>query len=66
MIAAVFDCMVFLQAATSDRVNARYLVSRDKDLLDLMSDGAFVASFPRLQIVDPPTFLSAVRAMQGQ
>jgi hypothetical protein len=45
--AAVFDCMVFLQATASRNLDlalaagARYLVSRDKDLLDLMSDPDF-------------------------
>jgi putative PIN family toxin of toxin-antitoxin system len=39
---------------------ARYLVSRDRDLLDLMSDEAFSATYPELIILDPPSFLQAI------
>lgn len=38
------------------------LVSRDKDLLDLMKDDAFRRAYPALAIVDPPSFLAHVRA----
>ena len=70
MITAVFDCMVFLQAATSDRgpafaAGANYLVSWDKDLTDLMDDSTFLDRYPDLQIVKPPAFLDAVRATKG-
>jgi putative PIN family toxin of toxin-antitoxin system len=40
---------VDLAAATQ----ARYLVSRDKDLLDLMGDDAFRQQFPGLTVIDP-------------
>jgi len=41
---------------------ARYLVSRDKDLLDLMNEQTpegrdFRRRFPDLRIIDPPTFV---------
>ena len=38
----------------------RYLVSRDKDLLDLMQDPSFQQRFPDLMILDPVTFLRAL------
>ena len=44
--------------------NAAYLVSRDKDLLDLMRDSAFTSSYPQMQVVDPVAFLGVVRAAQ--
>ncbi len=37
--------------------DASYLVSRDRDLLDLMADEAFRRSFPVLVIIDPVEFL---------
>jgi putative PIN family toxin of toxin-antitoxin system len=37
--------------------NARYLVSWDKDLLDLMADATFRQHFPNLIILDPVTLL---------
>jgi putative PIN family toxin of toxin-antitoxin system len=37
--------------------NADYLVTRDKDLLDLMSDPAFRASHPQLTILNPVALL---------
>jgi len=43
-------------------VRARYLVSRDRDLLDLMNDPQFRQRFPDLMIVDPPAFLQAHRS----
>ena len=42
--------------------NADFLVSRDKDLLELSDDENFVAKYPNLKIVDPYAFLVAVRA----
>ncbi len=41
--------------------NVDYLVSRDKDLLALMGDPAFIAKYPQLRIVEPAIFLAAVR-----
>jgi putative PIN family toxin of toxin-antitoxin system len=46
-------------------VGAEYLVSRDKDLLDLMHDESFRQRYPELTILDPVAFLQAV-ADQGQ
>ena len=43
-------------------VHAPFLVSRDKDLLDLMNDDEFRKAYPWLTILDPPAFLSHVRA----
>jgi putative PIN family toxin of toxin-antitoxin system len=40
--------------------SARYLVSRDSALLDLMTDESFRRRFPSLTILDPPAFLQAV------
>jgi putative PIN family toxin of toxin-antitoxin system len=53
---------VDLAAATG----SHYLVSWDNDLLVLMNDASFVSRFPQLQIVDPVTFLNAMRAMTGR
>ena len=39
---------------------AQFLVSRDRDLLDLMNEPAFRRRFPNLQIVDPVAFLQAI------
>jgi putative PIN family toxin of toxin-antitoxin system len=39
---------------------AKYLVSRDKDLLDLMNDLDFRARFAELTILDPVGFLQAI------
>ncbi len=44
---------------------AAYIVSRDKDLLDLMKDSAFILRFPQLRMVDPVDFLGVVRAGSG-
>ncbi len=41
---------------------AEFLVSRDRDLLDLMTDADFRRRFPALQIVDPATFLRTIRS----
>lgn len=37
---------------------AKYLVTRDYDLLDLMRDAVFTTSFPHLTIVEPVAFLN--------
>ena len=36
---------------------SQYLVTRDKDLLDLMVDETFRTQHPALQIIEPPTLL---------
>jgi len=36
---------------------SRYLVTRDKDLLDLMADETFCRQFPTLTILDPVSLL---------
>ncbi|MCX6378467.1 MAG: putative toxin-antitoxin system toxin component, PIN family [Armatimonadetes bacterium] len=41
---------------------AEFLVSRDKDLLDLASDAEFTARFPNLTILDPVAFLNRIYA----
>jgi putative PIN family toxin of toxin-antitoxin system len=46
-------------------VKARFLVSRDKDLLDLMKEAAFRTRFPDLTILDPPAFLQAMAQQQA-
>jgi putative PIN family toxin of toxin-antitoxin system len=38
-------------------MGAAYLVSRDKDLLDLMADADFRRDYPALTILDPPALL---------
>ena len=43
---------------------AAYLVSRDNDLLDLMSDMDFHTRFPKLTIIDPVAFLQISREEQ--
>ncbi len=43
-------------------LKAEYLVSRDRDLLNLREDSAFSFQFPNLQIVTPVGFLEIVRA----
>lgn len=43
---------------------AEFLVSRDRDLLDLMTDADFRRRFPTLKIVDPETFLRTIRSSQ--
>jgi uncharacterized protein len=40
--------------------NAEFLVSRDRDLLDLMKDAAFRQQFPGLTILDPAAFLQVM------
>ena len=44
---------------------ASYLVSRDKDLLDLMNDPDFRSRFPGLTILDPVAFLKELSARGG-
>ena len=39
---------------------ASYLVTRDKDMLDLMNDKDFRARYPALTILDPVAFLRAI------
>jgi len=39
-----------------------FLVSRDKDLLELMKDDSFRKTYPWLAIIDPTVFLKHVRA----
>jgi putative PIN family toxin of toxin-antitoxin system len=41
--------------------NAGFVVSRDKDMLDLMSDSSFRNAYPALTIIDPLAFLTHVR-----
>lgn len=54
-------------AAAAD---AELVVSRDRDLLDLMGSGAdadaFKQQFPRLRILDPASFLRESRTRQGE
>lgn len=45
---------------------ARYLVTRDKDLLDLMADPEFRGRFPDLAIVDPVAFLQAIAPQESE
>lgn len=40
---------------------ASFIVSRDKDLLDLMKDDEFRTSYPGLTVIDPAAFLKHVR-----
>lgn len=53
------DDEVFINLALTLEVN--FLVSRDKDLLDLRLDSEFSNQFPDLKIVSPVGFLEAVR-----
>ena len=48
------------------QVGADYLVTRDKDLLDLAADEAFRRRFPFLRIVDPVAFLEELTARERQ
>lgn len=54
------DDEVFINLALT--TNAEYLVSRDKDLLDLRSGSRFVFQYPSLKIVNPFEFLESVRS----
>jgi len=40
--------------------SARYLVSRDKDLLDLMNDELFRQAYPSLSLLNPVAFLQEI------
>ena len=53
------DDEIFVNLAVA--VEAAYLVTRDRDLLDLRSDSEFSSQFPGLNIVTPVGFLEAVR-----
>lgn len=44
---------------------AKYLVSRDRDLLDLMADQAFRERHPGLLILDPVEFLKELERMEA-
>lgn len=57
------DDLPYLNLAVAS--DAHYLVSWDNDLRDLMKEEAFVGKFPRLQIVDPVSFLNVMRASKG-
>ncbi|MBI3822723.1 MAG: putative toxin-antitoxin system toxin component, PIN family [Planctomycetes bacterium] len=46
-------------------VGAMYLVSRDKDLLDLMNDKDFRKRYPGLTILDPAAFLKAMALIEA-
>jgi putative toxin-antitoxin system toxin component, PIN family len=54
------DEAIFINLALM--TNAEYLVSRDKDLLDLRRDTGFTSQYPSLKIVDPFEFLESIRA----
>lgn len=45
--------------------NAKYLVSRDRDLLDLMQDPTFTTAHPDLTICDPGQFLTILDALES-
>jgi len=45
---------------------AKYLVSRDNDLLDLMQDETFRQRFPGLVILDPVTLLGELASQIPQ
>ena len=45
---------------------ARYLVSRDKDLLDLMNDQGFRNTCPGLTVLDPPALLRELAQPEKQ
>jgi putative PIN family toxin of toxin-antitoxin system len=53
------DDLPYLNLAISENVDC--IVSRDKDLLDLMNDPSFVGKYPHLRIVDPVEFLAETR-----
>ncbi len=46
------------------QMNADFLVSRDRDLLDLTLESVFVSNFPNLRIVNPVTFLEILRTQK--
>jgi len=45
---------------------AKFLVTRDKDLLNLMSDSDFCQRYPALSILDPVAFLKAVASDEAE
>jgi putative PIN family toxin of toxin-antitoxin system len=45
-------------------IQARYLVSRDKDLFDLMGDDTFRRQFPALTVIDPVALLRELTLAQ--
>ena len=53
------DDSKFVNLAVSS--NSSYIVTRDRDLLDLMHDPEFTLRFPVLKIVTPVGFLEIVR-----
>lgn len=55
------DDQVFVDLAIE--THADYLVSRDKDIVDLSTDMQFTERFPNLKIVTPVGFLEVVRAV---
>lgn len=46
--------------------SARYLVSRDRDILDLANDESFRSSYPGLTILDPVSLLREVNQARDQ
>ncbi len=44
---------------------AQYLVSRDRDLLDLMEDNGFRKRHPDLMIIDPVAFLDEIAKIEA-
>ena len=56
------DDLPYLNLAIA--AGADYLVSRDKDLLDLMKDEVFRGKFPKIRIVAPAMLLHAFRSAQ--
>lgn len=42
--------------------HARFIVTRDRDLLDLMASADFARRFPGLEILDPPAFVRLIEA----
>ena len=55
---------MYLHLAIATQVS--FIVSRDKDLLDLMKDDAFRKAYSALAIIDPPSFLTHVRSEIAQ
>ena len=43
-------------------MQAPFIVSRDKDLLDLMNDDGFRKAYPFLTVIEPAAFLTHVRS----
>lgn len=57
------DDAAYLNLAVA--AGASHLVTRDKDLLDLMREPTFAAAYPQLQVVDPVSFLALVRQKEA-